>query len=464
MDWNDFISQSNGSDIPSWIKFDEITSTLKFNTTGISSGSSVTLNIKSTIVEGNKLFTKTVSLLVVGWNVANCNQWLSTNSNSWSVWSDGYKLDNNSSIANNTCGIAHSASTETTSKAIVGAVAGISAAVSVWNLSAPQGLWMTLNQFQLILLLLLTNSQIPTKVVDYLSGMKSTTWSFNIIPFKDIPGISSLINLIDCPLNSSELNYFGLMSGSTLVNNFSLLWLLMIILWIQGIFLILYHKWRPSIVSKPKCSKFWDKLYQLFFFSINIRFLLEANQFMMIWWVYEIKQFDTSSISKIVSIIISILFLIFWIILLLFSFVESFVKTDESNPDKHLYFKEFISGIKSSRKARLYSFVLLTRRYLFVTYLILGSSLSSIVLVAVMVIIQVAYFTFIVSIRPYEVVKNNAIEIINEAFFLLFLLILTYFNDKNIWSESSSLAFIYMILLNSMIIISIMICKLFLYC
>jgi hypothetical protein len=65
--------------------------------------------------------------------------------------------------------------TTTTVNAAIGAVMLISAALAICNISTPQGLWMTMNQFQLILLLLLTNSYISESIVSYLTGLKAST-------------------------------------------------------------------------------------------------------------------------------------------------------------------------------------------------------------------------------------------------------------------------------------------------
>ena len=99
-------------------------------------------------------------------------------------------------------------------QAVAGAAVGVSIIFSFCNLSTPTGLWITMNQYQLILLLLLTKSNIPKSIVDYLSGLKVTTCSFNFIPFKDISGFDRLIEYLNSELPREELDYFGIFSGS----------------------------------------------------------------------------------------------------------------------------------------------------------------------------------------------------------------------------------------------------------
>ena len=97
-----------------------------------------------------------------------------------------------------------------------------------------------MNQFQLILLTLLTNTNIPDKIIDYLSGMKSTTCSFGFLPFDKIPGLSSLVDYLDFRVSYFKLDYFGIESGSTIVSAFSLICVFSLIFTCHVIFIILF--------------------------------------------------------------------------------------------------------------------------------------------------------------------------------------------------------------------------------
>ena len=135
-----------------------------------------------------------------------------------------------------------------------------------------------MNQFQLIMLLLLTKSNIPKSIVSYLSGLKVTTWSFSFIPFKKIPGFDRIVNGLDFKQPDEELKYFGIDSGSTFANNFSLIWLVFIFITIHTLFLIIHWLLKRKVKSK-KWTKCLDKTYQFFAVSLYIRLILEANLF-----------------------------------------------------------------------------------------------------------------------------------------------------------------------------------------
>ena len=140
-------------------------------------------------------------------------------------------------------------------QAISGVASGVSVVFSLWNLSTPTGLWMTMNQFQLILLLLLTKSNIPKSIVDYLAGLKATTWSFNFIPFKNIPGINKMIDYFDYKSSKKELDYFGIFSGSSVANNFALMCILVIVAAIHSAFLLINRLLKRKVSSMLKWLK-----------------------------------------------------------------------------------------------------------------------------------------------------------------------------------------------------------------
>ena len=341
-------------------------------------------------------------------------------------------------------------------QAISGVAGGASAVFSFWNLSTPSGLWITMNQFQLILLLLLTKSSIPRSIVDYLSGLKATTCSFNFIPFKDIPGFNFIINYLTFSLPKKELDYFGIFSGSTFANNFSLICILLIFSSVHSLFLFIHRSLVVKMKAKKRCVNFLGKIYQFFAFNFYVRMLLEANQFLMLSSFSELYEFDTSSSSKIVSLMFAFcgFFICFGFISL--SLINYIIHKNTDNMEKYIPLKEFFSGLKSRGLSKLYSTLLLMRRALFVSLLIFGQSFSNIGLICPMIIIQIIYLSGLTIVRPYKLVKDNIIEITNEWFYFLLIVLLSYFNSKDRWGGWIENVYLMIILGNSMTIITIM--------
>ena len=73
----------------------------------------------------------------------------------------------------------------------IGASMGLAAAVSLMNMSSPVGIWSIVNQFQMLLLLLLTGAFMPATVRQFLSGMDFALNIFGLIPFYKVPLISN---------------------------------------------------------------------------------------------------------------------------------------------------------------------------------------------------------------------------------------------------------------------------------
>ena len=452
-------------------------------------GTIVTFQIISASSDSPRIWNKRVNLEVIAWNVSNWSTCSSGSPNIWITWVSGYSLSQDSStgssswIKNNYKSSGDGASTSTTSstsnskidessvssstsekasvatQSMVGAAAGATMAFSFWNLSTPQGIWISLNQFQLILLLLLTNSHIPKSIVDYLSGLKATTWSLNFIPFKDIPGFKELVDSLEQNLEFTNLEYFGIKSGSTFSNNFSLICVVIIISLIHLWYLLIAKRLKKWVSGKENWMKILDKIYQLFAFTIYLRLFLEANQFLMLSWLSELKLWNPLSASKLISLWIAFLATILWIFLIVISFLNWMFNKNLESTDHYFPLKELFGGLKDNSKPRLYSTILLTRRAFLVIFLVMGSSLTSITIIVPMMVVQFIYLSLIILIRPYKSAKDNILEITNEVFYFILISLLVHFNSESRWNKQSETAYLCLIIVNSLAVISIMLSK-----
>ena len=220
-----------------------------------------------------------------------------------------FTIEEQSSTAASSTAASSSAATH----AVLGAVAGTSIAFSMCNFSSPQTLWMSLNQFQLILLILLSGAFIPDLIVDYLTSMKATTCSFNFIPFKEIPGVEIAVGWFDYEQTDQGLKYFGIFSSSAFVNNFSLFCLILIIVVLDFSILWCYKDCQVSPERRKMCHKVYQKVYEIFTLTIYIRLLLESYQFLLLSSWSEIYAFEYSNSSKIISSVLAIIGLLIWI-------------------------------------------------------------------------------------------------------------------------------------------------------
>ena len=454
------LQNSFGYSVPSWVTLDIANRILIINTTGIAAGTTTSFYIRSEST--TFIWDKTVNLQVVGCNVQNWSTCQSNSSNSWQACNSGYYLVQDSSTKNYLCKLKEDkvgSTASTVTQSAVGAVVGATVVFSFWNMSNLQGIWITMNQFQLILLLLLTNSHIPKSIVDYLTGMKATTCSLNFIPFKDLPGLRYIVDWFDYGINNQSLDYFGVFSGSTFVNIFALIWAVSLIGVVHICYLYLFKRLLTWWGERPTCIKYLNKVYQLLTFTIYIRLILEANIFIMLTSLSEIKAWNTTSVSKIASLINAIIWELFWIALFILTFVHWMYNRKLDNIDHYMPLKAFFNGLKNQVKARLYSTILLLRRIFLTTFLIIGSSISSLGIIIPMMIVQFVYLSLFIIVRPYNWVKDNVLEITNEVYYFVMITLLVHFNSDSRWTGTAETLYFCLIVANSITIVLIMISK-----
>ena len=118
------------------------------------------------------------------WDVNNCLRCAYKDNQKWVFWDKGFKLQDDFtwkvpliSQAVQEMGSA----TKLISIVAISAVIG----VSLMKGSSPLAIWLVVNQFQLYLLLLLTNVSLPVDVREYIKGNSFFMFSMSFLPFKD---------------------------------------------------------------------------------------------------------------------------------------------------------------------------------------------------------------------------------------------------------------------------------------
>lgn len=111
----------------------------------------------------------------------------------------------------------------TTTQAIIAGGVALSMGAAVLSMSSPQGAFSLLNQFQLFILLPMIGAYIPQKIVELITGMSFSMFSFSFIPFEKIPIVFDLFNSFDYAQDDSYFDEIGLTSGSTFLNHIALI-------------------------------------------------------------------------------------------------------------------------------------------------------------------------------------------------------------------------------------------------
>ena len=115
----------------------------------------------------------------------------------------------------------------TSTQITIGACMAMAALISVVKMASPIGMWSIVNQFQMLLLLLLTRAFIPDKIREYLLGMDFTLMNFNFIPLNEVPMISIPYDWIEYEQYDTNLQDIGVENGSTAANNLSFILMIM---------------------------------------------------------------------------------------------------------------------------------------------------------------------------------------------------------------------------------------------
>ena len=202
------------------------------------------------------------------------------------------------------------------------AALAVSTVFSLWSLSTPQGLWISVNQLQLILLLLLTGAYFPQKVIDYLESLKFALMSFTFIKFEDLLIFRDVIGYLTFSLKTPDLKHFDINSGCTFHNSFSFTCIIVIIMMFHLVLLsVNYWIIKCSKTNNSKLKKCTIKLVKIIALGVYLRMFLESFLFITLSPAEEIRNVDLSSESKALSysiawvymiISISFLILVYW--------------------------------------------------------------------------------------------------------------------------------------------------------
>lgn len=87
---------------------------------------------------------------------------------------------------------------------------------------------MSINQLQILMIILLVGFTIPKKVIDYLTNMQFAIMSFEFMKFNQAPYLKQTVEYMTFELETSNLEYFEVHTGCTYVNNLSLLCIVVI--------------------------------------------------------------------------------------------------------------------------------------------------------------------------------------------------------------------------------------------
>ena len=117
-----------------------------------------------------------------------------------------------------------------------------------------------------------------------------------------------------------------------------------------------------------------------------------------------------------------------------------------------IYTNKLFESIKDSKFARLNSLKFLMQRFLFWIISLIPTFNIDYVKISLFSSIQFISFLYIVIIRPFENVKENLFEIINDSFYFVLWVLLLYLNESSHWTRPFQIVYMWIILSNNIVV------------
>lgn len=184
-------------------------------------------------------------------------------------------------------------------QASMGAGVAIGGAVSLLSMSSPQAIWIMVNQFQLLMLLPLTDVYMPKEIKDYLAGMGFTNFNFDFLRLGSIPKFKEIFEYFGFEQNDRYLQGMGVEYGSAFLNQISMFIMMCAFLLVHSVIILLFNLVKHD--DSTKKYKVLSKLVDIFTFAIYFRTLVEAYQIMLLSSLFEISKLNFSGVSRIIS-------------------------------------------------------------------------------------------------------------------------------------------------------------------
>jgi cysteine-rich repeat protein len=326
-------------------------------------------------------------------------------------------------------------------KAITGAGAILATWTSFSNLSYSTHLWQLINIMQLFMLILLFEIDIPSRIVNIFDSTKYLSLSFEISFINEIPFISSTLNYLDFLPPNGHYDILGINSGSALVNIFSLLGILLLILFLHILSypLKLLGQKKTSGTEPSTWKLVCLKIWKFFTFGAYIRLTLQSYQLLVINSVSGLYNAQKKDISHLISILAASVIGVFWIFAPLLGFLIFYKRMNKR-------VEEIFVGLKKNQMSRIYQIILMLRKLIFIMWMILFRFLPKTPYLLIPSIYQLGHIIFIIAVRPFEKTKDNIIEIFNEIIFTVILSGINYLHSKENWRGQFIDAYVYLIM------------------
>ena len=151
------------------------------------------------------------------------------------------------------------------------------------------------------------------------------------------------------------------------------------------------------------------------------------------------------------------------IFILSFAFIlipVHYFKYKEQGAIKTKYFSEIYDGIKDNTASKLFIFIFILRRFLMVAVIVFMRNANIWARCICFALIQITVLIYTIIVRPFEKIKDNLIEFVNEITFTILCVFIIICNDESRWVSSLDTILIYFLMFVGLLIGAIISIKL----
>ncbi|CAI2381582.1 unnamed protein product [Moneuplotes crassus] len=422
------LAQTGSNAIPEWVKLDSDNRELQLNTTPKLDTKEVFF-FSLQISFNSEVHYKKFEITVEECSIQNCELCTLGNHSICGTCSDGYQ----SSDEQKSCSKigAMTGTIEAATTLVILSVI-LASASSLLSLSSINSIFSIMNSLQLAVLLPLVPDYFSLKVLDFLRGMAFVMFSFDFIKFKDLPFVEALTNWVSYPQSDEYLNSIGMRSGSSVVNYLSLM-VIIILVGIIHLCIFLCKIWTENSKHR-RCKLFFNKLFKLLTFNIYIRIFMQAFVFTTLSIFSELYNLNLATTVTKISFGLCVMFALCTSVLFILSFIMYCFSFPQIDKEKYWLCIEYFNGIKSTKYSNLYSSLFMLARLLMTSLLIFGQNALSKEKAIYFYIINIVYLIYLIVVRPFENLQDNAIEINNQTLFCCLAVPLSWLNTKQAWT------------------------------
>ena len=335
-------------------------------------------------------------------------------------------------------------------QAAVGAGASVSAGASLLSMSSPVAIFSMINQFQLMYFLIVSGVYLSDGVFSVITGMSFGMFDFNFIKIEKIKIFEIIYKCLAFEQPNTLLNNIGITSGSTFMNMLKSILVVCIFIWMHALIMWAYYKCK-SMDDRNCWRKFWEKLFEIFTFSIYIRLFIQAFIIILLSSFSEIYELRVYNRVEIISYIINLF--IFTSIFVFYGLWIMQIKKAHPvlKPKRQFYFVELFAGLKNKTSSRIYPAIFLGQRILTWMVVIMLSKINLTAKIVVITAIQASAMIYLLIARPYLIFKDLISECLSQFVVTLFSGLLIFYRTKDKWSSITNWMFIGIIMTSYLI-------------